>query len=439
MIVLAKRRDNHRKDNGESYNAPGYECRQYHCLPPESKDAEKETAEDNLNAQRECENGGHDDTQHMRRVESSESRPGPAGYSEGGAANTCEYQDRSGRQARFKSDTAKYPVESRVVRQQAFRNCKDLSEDGKSYQLESEQYENKGIKKGMHIETDAPYELRAGQKPYTTCHAEQHEGDAGVEKQPARAIHEQEAQVPPSIAPTAKMRRPTTAIGRERSGNFGNCHAEEIGLDHHFAGELHPCRTNVHAAKTVAPECADAAMEVSARRGEEKPANSGKYRITEIAMQRRHGPLGNATPEAVSHYEIETSAKFVKKFGDLSEVVAIVRVGHEDIGSQSSGNTHSDGAAVTFFGRADDASSRCFGYFRGSIRRAVVRNDYLAGNSGSAQDLVRLANTDTNCFRLIEAGHHHRKFNFPTRRVRFIIGCIYRGRHIAPRIHDLGR
>ena len=48
-------------------------------------------------------------------------------------------------------------------------------------------------------------------------------GQPGIEKQPARAEQQQEAQVPPAVAPGAQVRRPVAAVRAQRGRHLARC------------------------------------------------------------------------------------------------------------------------------------------------------------------------------------------------------------------------
>ena len=86
-----------------------------------------------------------------------------------------------------------------------------------------------------------------------------------IQKEPARAVHQQEAQVTPAIMPGVEVRRMTAGVGRQSGRNLGDFHLQQACLHHHLAGEFHAGRADVHAFIALLAEGANAAMEVFAR------------------------------------------------------------------------------------------------------------------------------------------------------------------------------
>jgi hypothetical protein len=79
-------------------------------------------------------------------------------------------------------------------------------------------------------------------------------------------------------------------------------HPEQTSLHHHFAGELHAGRTNVHAMEAVLPEGANPAVKVSARRPEEQSPNPREPRVTDMRVKKRHDIALDTAMETIAHY-----------------------------------------------------------------------------------------------------------------------------------------
>src|SRR6185437_16434310 len=139
--------------------------------------AQKEAAKDDLNSQCQGEDGWHDDSQQVEGVAASEDGNGQPGNGEEGACDSGDEEDGSGGEAGFKRDVAEDAVEARVFGEESFGDGEDLGEDGEGDRLESQEHEDEGVEKGVHVEPDAVEDARAGEEPGASGEADQHEGD----------------------------------------------------------------------------------------------------------------------------------------------------------------------------------------------------------------------------------------------------------------------
>src|SRR6266498_1381770 len=98
------------------------------------------------------------------------------------------------------------------------------------------------------------------------------------------------------------MRWTISSIWRKRGRNLGNLHAQEAGLDYHFAGEFHSRGAKIHALESRVGESADAAVKVLDRGPEQCPANRGKDRRADIAVLPGHRAALYGSRETVSNY-----------------------------------------------------------------------------------------------------------------------------------------
>jgi len=84
-----------------------------------------------------------------------------------------------------------------------------------------------------------------------------------VSVEPQRAEQQQEAEVPPTVAEGAQMRRATTAIGVEDHRNLADLLPVQGRLDHHFAGEFHARGGQTEPLAAVLAEGPEAAMGIA--------------------------------------------------------------------------------------------------------------------------------------------------------------------------------
>src|SRR4051812_44667772 len=77
------------------------------------------------------------------------------------------------------------------------------------------------------------------QQPRHEHAAEDKEYESWIEEQGTRTEQEQEAEMTPTITPTAQMWRTATTIGRQCCRYLGNAPLGDGGLDYHLAGKFH--------------------------------------------------------------------------------------------------------------------------------------------------------------------------------------------------------
>ena len=156
-----------------------------------------------------------------------------------------------------------------------------------------------------------------------------------IEEQPARAEQQQEAQVPPAVAPAAQVRR--AATGRPETSVVGTSAIRrpcERRLDHHLGRELHAGASAGRAPRTrFRSKAAQAAVEVAdaGARKNRRPMKR-EHRVAELAVQRaasrrarcrrwKRLPMTRSSP----------SRSFSTNGVEVAEVVAVVGVAHDDV------------------------------------------------------------------------------------------------------------
>ena len=137
----------------------------------------------------------------------SRSRP-RRGFPEAGS-----HEERSGGDADLQCAGAEKPFESWIGREKAGDDGERFRGDRKEHGLKPDENRHRSVQQSVHVERD-PEERPAGRDQ---CGAPENprsdQYQAGIEEQPARAVEQHEAKVPPAIAPAPKMRRPTAAVG----------------------------------------------------------------------------------------------------------------------------------------------------------------------------------------------------------------------------------
>ena len=184
-------------------------------------------------------------------------------------ADAGEHQQHADDQAGFEGDVAEPAFEAFVFGEEAFGDGEDLGGDAEEDELEAEENGGGHVGERVDAEVDVAERALCGQQPGHHAEADDHEREAGVEEEPARRIHQQEAEVAPAVAPGFEVRRAAAAILLERGGDLGHLLAEQRGFDDHLAGELHAGGAEGEALVGVFAEGADAAVEVADGRVEE--------------------------------------------------------------------------------------------------------------------------------------------------------------------------
>src|ERR1700728_1022489 len=103
--------------------------------------------------------------------------------------------------------------------------------------------------------------------------ADAHQAGPRIEHQPPRAHHQQEAQVPPAIAPGTQMRATRSSMRREYRRYLHDAPAGERRLHDHLAGELHARRSQTESQQFAALSATQTAMEVADPGGEEQSSH----------------------------------------------------------------------------------------------------------------------------------------------------------------------
>src|SRR5438874_524009 len=131
---------------------------------------------------------------------------------------------------------------------------------------------------------------RPDQQPRADDRASSHQEQARVEEEPARAVQQEEPQMPPSVAPGAKVGPARAAVSAQPRRHLDDAKVREVRLHHHLARELHPRRAQVERKDAIATEGAHAAVKVTGAPAEEETRDEREHRVADVAMQRGHGP-----------------------------------------------------------------------------------------------------------------------------------------------------
>ena len=127
------------------------------------------------------------------------------------------------------------------------------------------------------------------------------------------------------------MRRTAASIGRKCGWNFCDAQLQQGCFDHHLGGELHAGCSQCHAFVGVLAKGSQPTIEVPHRTFKKESANLSERGISKILMQGRHGVFLDPAAKAVAHHQVGSPAQLLKKTGNVAEIVAIVRVAHQNI------------------------------------------------------------------------------------------------------------
>ena len=164
-------------------------------------------------------------------------------------------------------------------------------------------------------------------------------------------------------------------------------------------------------------------MKIAAGVREQEAADGRQDRVPEIAVQKRHGAGRDAAPEAVSHDEVVSVAKLLDEGHQGREVVAVVRVAHDDELAGCRLDAAHEGAPVAFLLHVDDTRPESFRDLDRAVRAAVVGDDDLAFEIVLAERSSRLRDTRLEGLRFVETGHYDRELELPA-------GVITNFRHV---------
>ena len=72
-------------------------------------------------------------------------------------------------------------------------------------------------------------------------------------------------------------------------------------------------------------------MKITNRDPEENTADKGEYRVSNIPVQKWHGPFLNTSCKTVSHHQVVPLTKFLQKCHQVGEIIAIIGISHDNI------------------------------------------------------------------------------------------------------------
>jgi hypothetical protein len=119
--------------------------------------------------------------------------------------------------------------------------------------------------------------------------------------------------------------------------------------------------------------------------------------------------------EPASLNDIGAGTKLFDKLRDVSKIVAVVRIAHEDVPAARRRDSTHERIAVTFFINTHDARAHSLCDRRRFIGAAVVGNNDLAADTMLAKGAPRFIKAGRKSIAFIQAGHHDGNFDIRRR------------------------
>ena len=181
-------------------------------------------------------------------------------------------------------------------------------------------------------------------------------------------------------------------------------------LHDHLARPLHADGAQVEREDLVAAECAHAAVKVARLAAEEQPRDEGEHRIADVFVERRHRAGLDPAREAIAHHQIVPRAQRVDERIDGGEVVRVIRIRHEDIGTARGIDAAHERGAVALRAYVDDARTRRARDLARTVGGAVVGDDDLAVDAKTRKRGHALTHDVADRRLLVETGDDDREF-----------------------------
>src|SRR6202035_1036192 len=127
-------------------------------------------------------------------------------------------------------------------------------------------------------------------------------------------------------------------------------------------------------------------------------------------MRPRHRALLDPACEAVAHDQVVTEPQTLEDWRNLTEVVALVGVAHDDEATRRCRDTAPNRRAVSGFIDGDDLGSVGEGNLLRTIGAAVVRNQDLRAEIQLRDRSTGTVDTFADGLGLVQARHQDREF-----------------------------
>src|SRR5438477_3646705 len=126
--------------------------------------------------------------------------------------------------------------------------------------------------------------------------------------------------MPPAIAKTSQMWRPSAFVLPKRNRNFRNLRAELRRLNHKLRRKFPPGAAPIHLVEYRARKSPHAAVRIADIRVKQQVQHAAQNRIPNIFVVPRHRAGLNFSLKAIAHHHIETFAPRLHESWYLGEV-----------------------------------------------------------------------------------------------------------------------
>src|SRR6266496_1698740 len=175
--------------------------------------------------------------------------------------------------------------------------------------------------------TDGPL---TWQQPEHQSESEDQQKCSGYDEKPVRSVEQHEAQAAPAIMKRPEMRCPSPLVRPECDGDLGELRAHLGSFDDQLQGELHSRSAWIDGLVNAFGEPSHAAIGVANACAEEVVQNGGERGISDELMRLRHGTRFDAAGKTVSHDKFRPGPPPLDELGNLTEIVAVIGITHDD-------------------------------------------------------------------------------------------------------------
>jgi hypothetical protein len=309
-------------------------------------------------------------------------------------------QSATGEESVLEPNAVPQPLEQRVTLAEV-RHRVGAGEDS---ELDDLRAEDRGRDEGQHRVDlpGAPEDVhRAARQHQHPGDPEQQQDDSRQEVQPARAVEEHEANVPPGVAEALQLRLAGSRKVVDRDLVDGELAPER--LEHHLGGELHPRGMEVEVVQRGAAHRPHPAVGVRHLHAEHAVQQAGEDRIAEPAVRPGHRTLVDAAVEPRAEDEVAAVLERVHELPELAQWIRAVGVSHHHVLTAGVRKPREVGAPVAALGLPDHDRSVRGGDLRRAVGRAVVDDDHLAGPAARLDALPGLVDDRADGALLVQA------------------------------------
>jgi hypothetical protein len=165
-------------------------------------------------------------------------------------------------------------------------------------------------------------------------------------------------------------------------------------------------------------------MEIAGVAREEQPTDGSQDRIADVAVLPRHRSRLDSAEEPIAHDEVPAPPELLHKGHQGGEVVAVVRVAHDDVAAARGKASMVQRRPVSPGGDIHDTRTSSSGKLLRTVGGAVVRHDDLTSNPAFVEKPSRFLNAGCEGLGFIQTRHDDRQLN--------VIGRIVEPGHESP-------